>query len=754
MSSVFRAFDPNLNRKVAIKIIHQHLTENAEFVKRFEQEAALIAQLRHPHIIQVHDFNHEGTTCYMVMEFIPGETLSYRLEKLTQAGMRLPLADTVRIMAHICDAADYAHQRRMIHRDLKPANVMLDLLGEPVLMDFGIAKLVGAKPQNNTGLPLGTAAYMAPELVRGDAGDHRADIYSLGIMLYEMLSGKPPFSGDSTYQVMIKQVNDPLPDIRTVEMNTPQSLVAILEKALAKEPDQRFQTAGEMSNAFQTVKLQLQGPADTLAAHYLDRLGLLWQQARDLFEERQWNACLEKLEELKRTDPDYQTQKVAALRQEALTRFRKQAERDYAAAHYAASLETIQRIRHFEPDFPVNELEFNVRMGMQQADLRTRLDQSYDEAVALVDGRQYQAALEKWRSIQLQKEEVDFPDRMMVEKRAREGVCAALYTEALAALAQNEPQLALAKMSQIAEMEPKFPDSQHVNDKARAMLAPQTRPAPRRRYGWWAALILVLLAVVAGGYWGPRLWVEANTTPTAVPLIAAQPSRTPSPAPSATATAAPTQTQTPSATTTPSPTQTPSATATPTPSATPTATRPLDRAAVLENISIFVAPDAGAAEVTVIEAEELVWVLGRSENGNWLFVSDDEGQQGFAIANRLDWGGDIEALPVRSSVVAQSEPTSSANPSAGSLAFDLFQLEGTQRCNGEAWTISVFMEGRGGNGIYDYFWNGEMLAQAVRGSLTFDVASGGAPVIGIGRVVSGDGLVAEKELFLPRPTCH
>lgn len=199
MSAVYRAHDPNLNRRVAVKIINQNLTDNAEFIKRFEQEASLIAQLRHPNIIQVHDFNHEGNIYYMVMEYIPGETLSHRLEALKNAGLRLPLTDTVRIMAKICSAVDYAHQRRMIHRDLKPANVLLDLLGEPTLTDFGIAKMVGAQPSPfTTAVPMGTAAYMSPEQVRGEEADHRSDIYSLGIILYEMLSGDPPFHDDST----------------------------------------------------------------------------------------------------------------------------------------------------------------------------------------------------------------------------------------------------------------------------------------------------------------------------------------------------------------------------------------------------------------------------------------------------------------------------------------------------------------------------------------------------------------------------
>ena len=256
MSSVYRADDRNLRRKVAVKIIHQHLSENKEFIERFEQEAAVIAQLRHANIVQVHDFSHEGEVYFMVMEYVAGETLAKRLESLKAAGIRLPLAETVHILTTICVAVDYAHQRRMIHRDLKPANVMITLLNEPVLMDFGIAKIVGGRSAGATGSSLGTAAYMSPEQVRGDQTDHRSDIYSLGIMMYEMLSGERPYQGDSTYQVMYKQINDPLPDIQTVEANTPSALVHILERALSKNPEHRFQTAQEMATALKTAAHQ------------------------------------------------------------------------------------------------------------------------------------------------------------------------------------------------------------------------------------------------------------------------------------------------------------------------------------------------------------------------------------------------------------------------------------------------------------------------------------------------------------------
>ncbi len=168
MSAVYKAVDPNLRRVVAIKIIHSHLSDNLEFVRRFEEEAAAVAQLRHPNIIQVYDFNHDDDTYYMVMEFVPGETLQARLRHLNANAMRLSYPEAARLIGNVTEAIDYAHQRNMIHRDIKPANIMLNLNGQAILMDFGIAKILGGEQHTATGAVIGTALYMSPEQIRGE----------------------------------------------------------------------------------------------------------------------------------------------------------------------------------------------------------------------------------------------------------------------------------------------------------------------------------------------------------------------------------------------------------------------------------------------------------------------------------------------------------------------------------------------------------------------------------------------------------
>ena len=169
MSAVYKATDPNLKRVVAIKIIHPHLSNDADFVKRFEEEATAVAQLRNPGIIQVFDFNKDDDVYYMVLEFVPGETIEQHLKRLNKDGRRLSITSAIEYVAEVCDALDYAHQRGMIHRDIKPANLMLNIMGQVILMDFGIAKIVGGQRHTATGAVVGTAMYMSPEQIKGDA---------------------------------------------------------------------------------------------------------------------------------------------------------------------------------------------------------------------------------------------------------------------------------------------------------------------------------------------------------------------------------------------------------------------------------------------------------------------------------------------------------------------------------------------------------------------------------------------------------
>ncbi len=253
MSAVYKGTDPNLKRVVAIKVIHSHLSNNPDFVQRFEEEAAAVAQLRHHGIIQVYDFNRDEDLYYMVLEFVPGETLQDHLKRLNDGGRKLSPTKAIEYMASICDAVDYAHQRGMIHRDIKPANLMLTTTGQVILMDFGIAKIVGGTRHTATGAVVGTAMYMSPEQIKGEQPDRRTDIYSLGVTLFEMVSGRPPFDANSAMTLMMMHINDPVPNVKNLNPDVPDALVSVINKALAKDPNNRYQTAAQMAAALRNT---------------------------------------------------------------------------------------------------------------------------------------------------------------------------------------------------------------------------------------------------------------------------------------------------------------------------------------------------------------------------------------------------------------------------------------------------------------------------------------------------------------------
>jgi len=266
MSSVYKATDPNLKRVVAIKLIHPHLSTDSQFIQRFEEEATAVASLRHPNIVQVYDFNSDQGVYYMVLEFVPGETLHDRLQRLAAQGRKLPIDEAVKFTLNICDALEYAHQRGIIHRDIKPANIMLDIYGHAILMDFGIVKLVGGTSHTATGAVLGTARYISPEVIRSEPADPRSDVYSLGITLYEMLSGKTPFQSDSAMTLMMMHLNDPVPDPRSLRADIPNALVNVLLKSLEKDRSKRYQSAAAMAADLKHVLAELEiGTAVALA---------------------------------------------------------------------------------------------------------------------------------------------------------------------------------------------------------------------------------------------------------------------------------------------------------------------------------------------------------------------------------------------------------------------------------------------------------------------------------------------------------
>ena len=249
MAAVYKAYQPAMERYVAIKVLPRHMASSEEFTARFRREARMLAQLQHPHILPVFDYGEADGYPYIVMTFIPSGTLAELLHK-----QRLPLAQVRRIMTQIGDALSYAHTRGMIHRDIKPSNVLIDERGNCLLTDFGLARMAEASTNLTTsGAVMGTPAYMSPEQGAGSNIDHRSDIYSLGIVLYEMVTGRVPYTAETPVAVVFKHIQDPLPSVRKFNPNVPESVELILLKALAKSPNDRYQTAEDFVHALQTA---------------------------------------------------------------------------------------------------------------------------------------------------------------------------------------------------------------------------------------------------------------------------------------------------------------------------------------------------------------------------------------------------------------------------------------------------------------------------------------------------------------------
>lgn len=261
MATVFKAYHVGLDRYVAIKVLPAFLARDPGFAGRFRQEARTIARLRHPHIVTVYDFGEYAGNPYLVMAFEEGGTLAARAGEFSRTRV-------IRCLLQVADALAYAHGQGVIHRDLKPANVLLTRDGDAVLTDFGIARLLQREAQlTQTGLTLGTPEYMAPEQAMGDRADHRADLYALGCMAFELLAGRLPYAGETPMAILLAHLNQPVPDPRQANPALSPELAAVLVRALAKDPEQRWPSATAFARALAAAAgLPAPAPVQTLPA--------------------------------------------------------------------------------------------------------------------------------------------------------------------------------------------------------------------------------------------------------------------------------------------------------------------------------------------------------------------------------------------------------------------------------------------------------------------------------------------------------
>jgi serine/threonine protein kinase/type II secretory pathway pseudopilin PulG len=267
MASVYKAHQVSMDRIVAVKVLPPVLKLDPDFVSRFRQEARIIASLEHARILPVHDYGEEGDITYLVMRYLEGGTLHQRI---VNEGP-LSLEEAAHIIRQVAQGLQYAHGKNIIHRDMTSNNVMFDSVGDAYITDFGLAKMVAGSAHLTGHSVVGTPAYVAPEQALGDKPNSRTDIYSLGVVLYEMLVGDVPFHGDTPMAVIFQHVNEPLPDPRDIRSELPESVVNVIALATAKVPDERFDTPMQLADELDRA---IKEPGNPIPAPQLSRLSM------------------------------------------------------------------------------------------------------------------------------------------------------------------------------------------------------------------------------------------------------------------------------------------------------------------------------------------------------------------------------------------------------------------------------------------------------------------------------------------------
>src|SRR5512144_748147 len=244
MATVYRAYDPSFEREVAIKVLPRELMHDPQFRDRFRREIKLIASLEHPAIVPVYDVGEEDGVPYFVMRYMPGGSLTQWIDK-----GKFSLEDAARIIERLSSALAYAHKNGLVHRDLKPDNILFDNNGDPFISDFGVAKITDSSTNMTGSGIIGTPAYMSPEQAQGEKVDNRSDIYGLGVIIFQMLSGQQPYNATTPMGVAVKHIADPVPEILKVDPSLPASTDVIIKTAMAKNREERYASATDVAHA-------------------------------------------------------------------------------------------------------------------------------------------------------------------------------------------------------------------------------------------------------------------------------------------------------------------------------------------------------------------------------------------------------------------------------------------------------------------------------------------------------------------------
>ncbi len=404
-ATVYRALQPQLNRDVAIKVLHPEFIRDERALRRFKREAVAVARLTHPNIVAVYDYGEQDGRAYLVMEYVSGSTLKARL-----AGKPMPYADALAVVRAVGSALDYAHSKGLVHRDVKPGNVLYTEDGRIVLSDFGIVRLADDDSSLTRGV-IGTPQYMSPEQALGHEVDGRSDLYSLGIVLFELLAGRVPFKGESAVATLSMHATLPVPSTRTYNQGVPDVIDRIVQRALAKSPDDRYQSGAELANALgNAIENMDRVSSSTILAPSLvaepamsaslelqpKDLEEMYRQLLDLTRARDWRAVVTLAAQILAKDPNFRD--VSAILASASNELRfgrsdssvemqvqglvSQADTAIATGRLMEAVAILQQALRMDPDDPVARAkldETKARLAEQEAArrLQRRLENLY-----------------------------------------------------------------------------------------------------------------------------------------------------------------------------------------------------------------------------------------------------------------------------------------------------------------------------------------------------------------------------------------
>jgi serine/threonine protein kinase len=415
-ATVYRALQPQLNRDVAIKVLHPEFIRDERALRRFKREAVAVARLTHPNIVAVHDYGEQDGRVYLVMEYISGATLKTRL-----GGKPMPYQDAIAVVRAVGSALDYAHGKGLVHRDVKPGNVLYTDDSRIVLSDFGIVRLADDDSSLTRGV-IGTPQYMSPEQALGHEVDGRSDLYSLGIVLFELLAGRVPFKGESAVATLSMHATLPVPSTRTYNQGVPDVIDRIVQRALAKSPDDRYQTGAELANALTNAIENMDRPASSTMmgpSLFGDNsvavsssielqprdLEEMYRQLLDLTRARDWRAVVTMAAQILAKDPNFRD--VSAILSSASNELRfgrsdssvevqvhglvMQADTAIASGRLMEAVAVLQQALRMDPDDPIARSkldETKSRLGEQEATrrLQRRLENLYTLAQSKLKG--------------------------------------------------------------------------------------------------------------------------------------------------------------------------------------------------------------------------------------------------------------------------------------------------------------------------------------------------------------------------------